>query len=130
MTASVVTAGIGTPAILFNDANELSTVLWMIGVFLGVIVLLLGAVCWFVRDMRNSNKAQHTLLFSGHNELSASFSHLQGEHAAAFNAQGCAYDSERLQNMITDSIIVAMNETGSGSFSECPHFKGNGAANG
>ena len=110
---------------MFTGEGELTFVLWVVGGLLTVILLLLAAVCWFLREMKKSNTEHHTQLHHSQNELSTILAGLQGEHKASYRARGCAYDSERLGKMIKEEIAgipkvcIHLTESGDCGAADC-----------
>ena len=94
----------GTASLTQSTGIELSLVLWVVGGLLAVIATLLGAISYFIRDMRQLNARQHETLGTGQKSLSDRLSNLEGQHGAAFQARGCAYDPIRMQQAIDKAI--------------------------
>ena len=101
---TAVGAVAGTAGLTQSTGIELSLVLWIVGGLLAVIATLLGAISYFIRDMRQINLRQHETLGTGQKNLSDRLSNLEGQHGAAFQARGCAYDPIRMQTAIDKAV--------------------------
>lgn len=100
----------GTAGLTESTGVELSIVLWIVGGLLGVISILLAAICYFIRDMRNLNARQHDEMASHQYDLTERLSNLEGQHGAALNARGCAYDPIRLETAIKEVLRKEVND--------------------
>ena len=109
--------------------------LHVISGLLGFISLLMGCLVWFLRDMRYTAKkefkslraekdSQHAILFAHDEDTSTMLSRIEGERKAALRARGCAYDPERLQNMITEAVAEASQATLVGATNSEPGLVG------
>ena len=88
------------------DAFELK----LIATLLGVISLLMSLLLKFMWDMKRDNRTDHKELYSKTDSLATSQAHLQGEHDAAKDARGCAYDKDRLKDYIVESMKEVLAE--------------------
>lgn len=93
---------------MFTDAHELPIILWIIGGMLAIIGALMGSLVWFVRDIKISNREQHSSLFEGQTEIATDLARLRGEHDASSHAQGCALDAKRLQAALDKAASQAV----------------------
>lgn len=98
---------VGTGAIAQESSIELSIVLWLVGGLLSIIALLLAAIGYFIRDMRNINAAQHKVLTESNTSIVNRLIKLETEHSMAFNARGCAYEPERLKDLMKEVVDEA-----------------------
>lgn len=108
---------VGTGAITQDFGVELSIVLWLVGGLLGIIALLLAAISYFIRDMRNQNAVQHKEITHSYHDIETRLIKLEAEHGLAFQAKGCAYEPTRLKDMIRevlheDTLLRERDESG------------------
>lgn len=82
----------------------------LIALLLSAIAILMSFVCKIMWDMRKENRDTHSDLYSKIDILASSHAHLQGEHDAAFQARGCAYDKERLKEYIVCSMKEVLQD--------------------
>ena len=75
-----------------------------------IIGLLLGTIAYFLKEMKNSNKQQHQILFENHKELNNRLSSLEGQHGASFAVRGCAYDSDLLQGLVAGAVEEVLDK--------------------
>lgn len=114
---------------MFEDANELKFVLWAVGGLLAIISILLGVIAYFIKDMRASNTRHHGILYAkveknedDIDKTNTKLAGLRGQHDASFNAQGCAWDATRLQDMIDRAVEKALeNQRGKHRKTDCQY---------
>jgi beta-lactamase regulating signal transducer with metallopeptidase domain len=105
--AGVLTAAatmLGTTEIATSSGLEMSLVLWLVGGLLSIIALLLAAICYFIRDMKNNNVKEHGEIHKSANTLNERLSTLEGQHNTAFQLRGCAYDPELLKDLVREAV--------------------------
>jgi hypothetical protein len=95
---------VGTASLAQESGIELSIVLWLVGGLLSIIALLLAAISYFIRDMRNQNAVQHKALTESHSNILIRLIKLETEHGIAFQARGCAYEPNRLKDIIRTTM--------------------------
>ena len=104
----LTTAGLsvgGTDALtksmaMFQDSNELTFVMWVVGGLLALISLLLVVISYFIWSMRTDNREDHKELYSKiespETGLEPRLSKLE------------AYDAEHMKTMITGAVAEAL----------------------